>query len=92
MEIRKVLTDFEPCFFTAVSCCHYYESLGNLQSRSCERDTYEMSRLFIYFLLGAAVGDRLTAEQAKLCMVHDLYGDLSPLAVAYAKARGKSIV
>lgn len=37
---------------------------------------------------GAAVGTPLTPDQAKLCMVDDLSSSLSPLAVAYARARG----
>ncbi|XP_005108469.1 bifunctional purine biosynthesis protein ATIC isoform X4 [Aplysia californica] len=36
---------------------------------------------------GAAVGVPLSPEQAKLCMVDDLQ-ELSPLAIAYARARG----
>jgi len=36
---------------------------------------------------GAAVGVPLSAEEAKLCMVDDLE-NLSPLAIAYARARG----
>ncbi|KAH9505444.1 hypothetical protein Btru_057306 [Bulinus truncatus] len=36
---------------------------------------------------GAAVGSSLSAVEAKLCMVDDLK-ELSPLAIAYAKARG----
>ncbi|GFR79580.1 bifunctional purine biosynthesis protein PURH, partial [Elysia marginata] len=36
---------------------------------------------------GAAVAVPLSEEQAKLCMVNDLK-DLSPLAIAYARARG----
>uniref|UniRef100_H2Z6A2 Bifunctional purine biosynthesis protein ATIC n=1 Tax=Ciona savignyi TaxID=51511 RepID=H2Z6A2_CIOSA len=37
---------------------------------------------------GAAIGGSITAEQAKLCMVYDLYEQLTPLSIAYAKARG----
>lgn len=37
---------------------------------------------------GAAVGNPLTKEQARLCMVDDLYDSLTPLATAYARARG----
>lgn len=37
---------------------------------------------------GAAVGIPLTPEQAKLCMVDDLYEQLTPLSTAYARARG----
>uniref|UniRef100_A0AAR2IWZ9 Bifunctional purine biosynthesis protein ATIC n=1 Tax=Pygocentrus nattereri TaxID=42514 RepID=A0AAR2IWZ9_PYGNA len=37
---------------------------------------------------GAAVGVTLTEEEAKVCMVHDLLKDLTPLATAYARARG----
>ncbi|KAL1132239.1 hypothetical protein AAG570_010196, partial [Ranatra chinensis] len=37
---------------------------------------------------GAAVGVPLTREQAKVCMVDDLFDKLTPLASAYARARG----
>lgn len=37
---------------------------------------------------GAAVGNPLTHDEAKLCMVDDLYDSLTPLATAYARARG----
>ncbi|KAM3877382.1 bifunctional purine biosynthesis protein ATIC [Diretmus argenteus] len=37
---------------------------------------------------GAAVGVPLSEEEAKVCMVNDLLKDLSPLATAYARARG----
>ncbi|XP_050664088.1 bifunctional purine biosynthesis protein ATIC isoform X2 [Leptidea sinapis] len=37
---------------------------------------------------GAAVGIPLTAEEASVCMVSDLLPQLSPLASAYARARG----
>lgn len=37
---------------------------------------------------GAAVGCPLTPEQAKLCMVEDMMESLTPLATAYARARG----
>ncbi|XP_077997056.1 bifunctional purine biosynthesis protein ATIC-like [Glandiceps talaboti] len=37
---------------------------------------------------GAAVGAELSAEQAKLCMVDDMTATLTPLATAYARARG----
>lgn len=37
---------------------------------------------------GAAVGVPLTQGQARLCQVDDLYADLTPLATAYARARG----
>jgi len=38
---------------------------------------------------GAAVGVALTDTESRLCMVDDLKDILSPLAVAYARARGK---
>lgn len=41
-------------------------------------------------LEGAAVGVPLTEEEAKVCMVHDLLPDLTPLATAYARARGRT--
>ncbi|KAF5289220.1 hypothetical protein FQR65_LT00108 [Abscondita terminalis] len=37
---------------------------------------------------GAAVGVPLSSDQAKLCMVDDLKEQLTPLAIAYARARG----
>ncbi|XP_013913248.1 PREDICTED: bifunctional purine biosynthesis protein PURH [Thamnophis sirtalis] len=37
---------------------------------------------------GAAVGVPLSEEEARVCMVHDLYPTLTPLAAAYARARG----
>uniref|UniRef100_A0A182IMK8 Bifunctional purine biosynthesis protein ATIC n=1 Tax=Anopheles atroparvus TaxID=41427 RepID=A0A182IMK8_ANOAO len=37
---------------------------------------------------GAAVGVKLSPEQARLCMVDDLLDELTPLATAYARARG----
>jgi phosphoribosylaminoimidazolecarboxamide formyltransferase/IMP cyclohydrolase len=37
---------------------------------------------------GAAVGVALTDDEARLCMVEDLKTELTPLAVAYARARG----
>lgn len=37
---------------------------------------------------GAAVGTPLSLEQAKLCMVDDILETLSPIATAYARARG----
>ena len=39
---------------------------------------------------GAAVGVPLSQEEAQLCMVNDM-ADLSPLAIAYARARGQSV-
>ncbi|XP_049843034.1 bifunctional purine biosynthesis protein ATIC isoform X1 [Schistocerca gregaria] len=37
---------------------------------------------------GAAVGVPLTKDEARLCMVEDLLEQLTPLATAYARARG----
>lgn len=37
---------------------------------------------------GAAVGVTLSPEQARLCMVDDMVSSLTPLATAYARARG----
>ncbi|KAK9871302.1 hypothetical protein WA026_011571 [Henosepilachna vigintioctopunctata] len=37
---------------------------------------------------GAAVGVPLTDVEAKLCMVDDIFSQLTPLATAYARARG----
>lgn len=45
--------------------------------------------LTVFHLLGAAVGVPLTEEEAEVCMVRDLYPTLTPLAAAYARARGE---
>ena len=37
---------------------------------------------------GAAVATSLSWDESKVCMVQDLYSDLTPLATAYARARG----
>lgn len=37
---------------------------------------------------GAAVGVPLSEDEAKVCMVHDMYKSLTPTATAYARARG----
>lgn len=37
---------------------------------------------------GAAVATPLSSEDAKVCMVDDIFSDLTPLATAYARARG----
>ncbi|GJQ84311.1 hypothetical protein Trydic_g5249 [Trypoxylus dichotomus] len=37
---------------------------------------------------GAAVGTPLSENEAKVCMVDDLFPNLTPLATAYARARG----
>ncbi|KAG5677894.1 hypothetical protein PVAND_007611 [Polypedilum vanderplanki] len=37
---------------------------------------------------GASVATNLSKEEAAVCMVDDLYDSLSPLAIAYARARG----
>jgi phosphoribosylaminoimidazolecarboxamide formyltransferase/IMP cyclohydrolase len=39
-------------------------------------------------LLGAAVGVPLSEAERKLCMVADMENELTPLATAYARARG----
>uniref|UniRef100_A0A9J7ZH46 Bifunctional purine biosynthesis protein ATIC n=1 Tax=Cyprinus carpio carpio TaxID=630221 RepID=A0A9J7ZH46_CYPCA len=39
-------------------------------------------------LTGAAVGIPLSEDEAKVCMVNDMRQDLTPLATAYARARG----
>lgn len=38
---------------------------------------------------GAAVAVPLSEEEAKVCMVDDLYKNLTPMATAYARARGE---
>lgn len=37
---------------------------------------------------GAAIGIPLSIEESKVCMVDDLYNELTPIAIAYARARG----
>jgi phosphoribosylaminoimidazolecarboxamide formyltransferase/IMP cyclohydrolase len=44
---------------------------------------------FSFSLPGAAVGVPLSEDEARVCMVYDLYPTLTPLAVAYARARGQ---
>jgi len=41
---------------------------------------------------GAAVGVSLSEEEAKLCMVDDISNKLTPLATAYARARGMIVL
>lgn len=43
---------------------------------------------WLYSQTGAAVGVPLSESQAKLCMVADMAQNLTPLATAYARARG----
>ena len=50
-----------------------------------------MFHISLFVILGAAVAVPLSLEQAKLCMVNDLK-DLSPLAIAYARARGNFLL
>lgn len=45
---------------------------------------------FSFSLPGAAVGVPLSEDEARVCMVYDLYPTLTPLATAYARARGQS--
>lgn len=45
---------------------------------------------FPFFAAGAAVGVPLTEDEARVCMVHDMMEVLSPLATAYARARGQN--
>lgn len=50
-----------------------------------------LSAWFFHLLsAGAAVGVPLSEEEAKVCMVHDMLKDLTPLATAYARARGQT--
>lgn len=37
---------------------------------------------------GASVGIKMSREEASVCMVEDLYDSLTPIAIAYARARG----
>ncbi len=57
-----------------------------------ELSALHVKMTFFFFHLfpeGAAVGVPLTEEEAKVCMVHDMLKDLTPLATAYARARGQ---
>lgn len=45
---------------------------------------------FCFPQTGAAVGVPLTEEEAQVCMVQDLFSSLTPLATAYARARGNA--
>ena len=58
-------------------------------SEKCKR-----SFLICYMILhysGAAVGVELSDEQARVCMVDDMKDQLTPLATAYARARGNNV-
>jgi phosphoribosylaminoimidazolecarboxamide formyltransferase/IMP cyclohydrolase len=37
---------------------------------------------------GAAIANPLSKEEAEVCMVNDIYDSLTPIAIAYARARG----
>lgn len=52
------------------------------------RQTFETH----FHLSGAAVGVPLSEDEAKVCMVNDMLQDLTPLATAYARARGETSV
>lgn len=43
----------------------------------------------VFYFEGAAVGVPLSEDEARVCMVHDMMKDLTPLATAYARARGQ---
>lgn len=43
---------------------------------------------YVVKLQGAAVGVPMSPEELSLCMVSDMTDGLSPLAIAYARARG----
>lgn len=43
---------------------------------------------YVVKLQGAAVGVPMSPEELSLCMVSDMTDELSPLAIAYARARG----
>lgn len=51
------------------------------------RQTFETH----FHLSGAAVGVPLSEDEAKVCMVNDMLQDLTPLATAYARARGENV-
>lgn len=36
------------------------------------------------------MGIPLSEDEAKVCMVHDLYQTLTPISIAYARARGQT--
>ncbi|KAM5126968.1 bifunctional purine biosynthesis protein ATIC-like [Callospermophilus lateralis] len=40
-------------------------------------------------ITGAAVGIPLSEDEAKVCMVYDMYKTLTPISTAYARARGE---
>lgn len=60
-----------------------YKCGVGIKCLKCEYDSFHLSSE------GAAVGVPLTEEEAKVCMVHDMLKDLTPLATAYARARGQ---
>lgn len=43
-----------------------------------------------FSLLGAAVGIPLSEDEARVCMVYDMYSSLTPVSTAYARARGQT--
>ena len=49
----------------------------------------EIFDLLMVSIPGAAVGIPLSEDEASVCMVNDLYKTLTPIATAYARARGQ---
>lgn len=46
--------------------------------------------VYLWFSIpGAAVGIPLSEDEAKVCMVYDMYEMLTPISTAYARARGQ---
>lgn len=69
------------------------ESMTRCRSSICREEGSVLLYLQWFFRLlaaGAAVGVPLSEEEAKVCMVHDMLKDLTPLATAYARARGQT--
>lgn len=64
---------------------HADMTLSNHSADSC---SVHLVIVFLSFHEGAAAGVPLTEEEARVCMVHDMMKDLTPLATAYARARG----
>lgn len=61
----------------------------SLMGWECSYHPYPLLSLNLLSLAGAAVGTPLSEDEARVCMVHDLYPTLSPMATAYARARGQ---
>lgn len=94
-ELKKALG------MAAATSFKHVSPAGEEQTLSADRILFSYSgekvlmsstyQLYFVFHEGAAVGVPLTEEEARVCMVHDLMKDLTPLATAYARARGHHI-